>query len=186
MKKKPTPSASRAASLDTRPSTLSSRALWAPWRIRYVQNTHKPAGCFLCAMLKAPRTMDREHLLLLRGKTCLVCLNRYPYSGGHLMIAPRRHVADLAELRPAEQAELMQLATKLVTVLRKVMNPQGFNLGFNLGHAAGAGLRDHLHLHLVPRWVGDVNFMPVFADIKVIPQALEELYDQLAAELRKP
>ena len=167
----------------TRPSP--SRALWAPWRIRYVQDTHKPAGCFLCAMLKAPRSRDREHLLLLRGKTCLVCLNRYPYGGGHLMIAPRRHIADLVALRPAEQAELMRLASKLVTVLHKVMHPHGFNLGLNLGHAAGAGLRDHLHMHLVPRWHGDVNFMPLFADIKVIPQALEELYDLLVAELRR-
>jgi ATP adenylyltransferase len=166
-------------------SEAHAKTLWAPWRIRYVQNTHKPAGCFLCAMLQAPRAQDRANLLLVRGKTCLVCLNRYPYNGGHLMIAPRRHVAELADLRPAEHVELLQLAARTVALLRKVMKPEGFNLGFNLGHAAGAGLRDHLHLHVVPRWVGDVNFMPVFADIKVIPQALEELYAQLAAELRK-
>ena len=169
----------------SRPSSLEPRHLWAPWRIRYIQDSHKPIGCFLCAMLKAPRSQDRQHLLLLRGKTCFVCLNRYPYNGGHLMIAPRRHVADLAGLRPAEHAEMMQLSTRMVAVLRKVMKPEGFNLGINLGHAAGAGLRDHLHLHIVPRWVGDTNFMPVFADIKVIPQALEELYDQLVAELRR-
>ena len=136
-------------------------------------------------MLKSSPACDREHLLLLPGKTCFVCLNRFPYSGGHLMIAPRRHVADLAALRSAEQTEMLQLATKMVGLLRRVMKPQGFNLGINLGHAAGAGLRDHLHLHIVPRWQGDVNFMPLFADIKVIPQALEELYDQLTAELRK-
>ena len=100
------------------------KCLWAPWRIRYIQNAAKPARCFLCAMLKAPRARDRENLLLLRGKTCIVCLNRYPYSGGHLMIAPRRHVADLAALRPAEQAEMMQLATKMVGVLRKVPSLQ--------------------------------------------------------------
>ena len=181
MKKK----APHPAPLDPCHSPNSPRALWAPWRIRYVQDSHKPIGCFLCKMLKAPRAQDREHLLLVRGKTCLVCLNRYPYGGGHLMIAPRRHTADHAALRPAEQAELMQLATRMVKALRKVMNPHGFNLGLNLGHAAGAGLRDHLHLHVVPRWHGDVNFMPVFADIKVIPQALEETYDLLAAELRK-
>ena len=188
MKKKSVPStirAARHASLATRSSPPAAHVLWAPWRIRYVQNAHKPVGCFLCAMLKAPRTHDHENVLLLRGKTCLVCLNRYPYNGGHLLIAPRRHVADLAVLRPAENAELMQLTTRMVAALRKVMHPQGFNIGLNLGHAAGAGLRDHLHLHVVPRWVGDVNFMPVFADIKVIPQALEELYDELAAELRK-
>ena len=173
----------RDSSLITHHSSLK-KCLWAPWRIRYVQDTHKPAGCFLCAMRKAPRTRDRENLLLLRGRTCLVCLNLYPYGGGHLMIAPRRHVADLAALLPAEHAELMRLATQMIGVLRNVMNPQGFNLGLNLGHAAGAGLRDHLHMHVVPRWHGDVNFMPVFADIKVIPQALKELYDQLAVELR--
>ena len=94
-------------------------------------------------------------------------------------------MAELADLRPAEHVELLQLAARMVAVLRTVMRPEGFNLGFNLGHAAGAGLRDHLHMHVVPRWVGDVNFMPVLADIKVIPQALEEFYDQVAAELRK-
>ena len=182
MKKKTTP---RAMHLDTRPPSAGAQRLWAPWRIRYVQAAQKPAGCFLCAMLQAPRARDRENLLLVRGKTCLVCLNRYPYNGGHLLIAPRRHVAELADLRPAEHVELLQLAARMVAVLRTVMRPEGFNLGFNLGHAAGAGLRDHLHMHVVPRWVGDVNFMPVLADIKVIPQALEEFYDQVAAELRK-
>ncbi|TAN36838.1 MAG: HIT domain-containing protein [Verrucomicrobia bacterium] len=157
---------------------------WAPWRIGYIKNSRAP-GCFLCKMLKAPPSHDRENLLLLRGKTCFVCLNRFPYNGGHLMIAPRRHVADLAVLRPAEHLELMTLATTMTQVLKRVMKPEGFNLGINLGAAGGAGLLDHLHLHIVPRWNSDTNFMPVFADIKVIPQALEELYDQLAAELRK-
>jgi len=179
------PSAPGPVSLDPRPPVPGTQHLWAPWRIRYVQSTHQPTACFLCAMLKAPRTHDRKNLLLVRGKTCLVCLNRYPYNGGHLMVAPRRHVAELAALRPAEHAEMMQLATRMVAVLGQAMHPHGFNIGMNLGHAAGAGLRDHIHMHVVPRWVGDVNFMPVFADIKVIPQALEELYDQLAAELRK-
>jgi ATP adenylyltransferase len=184
MKKNKTPRVSRPSSLIPHP-TSPGRYLWAPWRIHYIQNAEKPSGCFLCAMLKAPRSHDRKNLLLLRGKTCLVCLNLFPYSGGHLMVAPRRHVAELADLRPAEHAELMRLATTMVELLKRVMQPQGFNLGMNLGHAAGAGLRDHLHLHIIPRWHGDTNFMPVFADIKVIPQALEELYDQLAAALRK-
>src|ERR1039457_1640907 len=103
------------------------KCLWAPWRIHYIQNAAKPARCFLCAMLKAPPARDRENLLLLRGKTCFVCLNRFPYIGGHLLITPRRHVADLATLRPAEHTEMMQLATKMVGVLRRVMKPQGFN-----------------------------------------------------------
>jgi len=156
---------------------------WAPWRIRYIKNSRVP-GCFLCKMLQAPPARDRANLLLLRGKTCFVCFNRFPYNGGHLMIAPRRHVADLALLRPAEHLELMHLATTMTQALKRVMNPDGFNLGINLGAAGGAGLLNHLHLHIVPRWTGDTNFMPIFADIKVIPQALEELYDQLATALQ--
>ena len=156
--------------------------LWAPWRIQYIRQSPEP-GCFLCAAFHSPPHRDRANLLLKRGRTCGLMINRFPYNGGHLMVAPRRHVAELQELRPAEQAELMRLATVAVAALKKTMRPDGFNLGINLGAAGGAGLRDHLHLHIVPRWNGDTNFMPVFADVKVIPQALEELWAQLAAVL---
>ena len=157
--------------------------LWAPWRMQYIRHSRAP-GCFLCAIFKSPPSRDRRNLLLKRGRTCCLVLNRFPYNSGHLMVAPRRHVAELQDLRPAEQAELMRLTATAVAALKKTLRPDGFNVGINLGAAAGAGLRGHLHLHIVPRWTGDTNFMPVFAEVKVIPQALEELWTQLAAALR--
>jgi len=158
------------------------KTMWAPWRIEYIRQSRQP-GCFLCAAFRSPPRQDRAHLVLKRGRTCALMINRYPYNGGHLLVAPRRHVAGLADLRPAEQRELLRLTNAALAALRRTMRPDGFNLGINLGAAGGAGLRDHLHLHIVPRWTGDTNFMPVFADVKVIPQALDELWAQLAAAL---
>ncbi len=151
-------------------------ALWAPWRMEYIRGS-RTNGCFLCAALAADA--DRDNLLLHRGPTCAVVMNRYPYNNGHLMILPRRHVAELSDLTRDERLDLMDLADRCVRILRETMRPEGFNLGYNLGRVAGAGLESHLHLHVVPRWNGDVNFMPVIAGAKVIPQALRELYDQL-------
>ena len=151
-------------------------ALWAPWRMDYIQGP-RTSGCFLCAALAADA--DRDNLLLYRGATCAVMMNRFPYNNGHLMILPGRHIPDLAALTREERLGLMDLADRSVRVLQEAMRPDGFNLGYNLGRVAGAGLESHLHLHVVPRWSGDVNFMPVLAETKVIPQALTELYDQL-------
>ncbi len=152
------------------------KELWAPWRIEYFKKT-KDGGCFLCKAFAGRK--DRENLILKRGKTCAVVINRYPYTGGHLMVAPFRHVADFESMTAKELAEMMALTKSSMRALRKISKPHGFNIGINLGEAAGAGLKDHIHLHIVPRWTGDTNFVTVLADIRVVPQALVELWDQL-------
>jgi ATP adenylyltransferase len=150
--------------------------VWAPWRIEYIL-APRDESCFLCDMFGA--SDDARNHLLHRGTTCAVVMNRYPYTGGHLMVCPYRHIAQLADLTREERIELMDLTERSVRILTAEMKPQGFNVGYNLGHAAGAGLRDHLHQHIVPRWVGDTNFMPVLADVTVVPQALDDLYARL-------
>lgn len=122
---------------------------------------------------------DPGNHVLWRGPTCAVVMNRYPYTGGHLMVCPYRHIAELSDLTREERMEMMDLTEKCLKVLRQVMKPQGFNVGYNLGAAAGAGLKDHLHQHIVPRWVGDTNIMPVLGGVTVVPQALQDLYVQL-------
>lgn len=154
------------------------RPLWAPWRIKYIRG-EKETGCFICRILKEDN--DRENLLLFRGKTCVALMNRYPYTSGHLMIAPIRHVASFEDLKKEEASELSKLTAKTIKILRATMNPEGFNVGMNLGKAAGAGLKDHLHQHIVPRWVGDTNFMASVGDLHVVPEALLSTYDLLAA-----
>ena len=154
--------------------------LWAPWRMTYIGDVDKDKeeGCFFCNAW-SHRGQEREHLLLYRGDTCFVMMNRYPYSNAHLMIAPVRHAGSMEDVTNEEGGELWRLATKAKLALSKAINPQGFNIGINQGRVAGAGVLDHLHIHIVPRWNGDVNFMPVFADIRVIPQALEETWEML-------
>lgn len=150
--------------------------IWAPWRIDYIKSS-KEEGCFLCRYFND--SQDRLNLVLARGKTCAVVMNRYPYTGGHLMICPYRHISNLAELSDAEMLECMKWSALSVEILKKHMKPDGFNLGINLGDAGGAGLKDHLHMHVVPRWVGDTNFTSVVGDLRVIPQALEALWMEL-------
>ena len=152
------------------------RPLWAPWRIDYIRD-EKESGCFLCRMFM--EQTDRENLILFRGKTCVIVMNRFPYTSGHLMVAPIRHLANLEDLTPEEDLELSQLTRCALSALRATLNPEGFNIGFNLGSAAGAGLKDHLHRHIVPRWVGDTNFMAVVGDTHVVPEALLATYDLL-------
>jgi len=151
--------------------------IWAPWRGDYVTGAKNPEGCFFCR--KGQPGDDAARHILFRGRDCFVLLNRYPYNSGHLMIAPYRHTADFAGLSPREAAELLKLAQDSVRVLEERVKPQGFNLGFNLGRSAGAGVADHLHLHVVPRWDGDTNFMPVLGATRVMPQSLEEVYGLL-------
>ncbi len=151
-------------------------ALWAPWRMEYILGP-KDGECFLCAAARA--SDDRAHHVVRRGATCFGILNRYPYNNGHLMVAPYRHVSGLDQLTEAERGELLTLADVLIRKLKQTIHPDGFNLGINLGKVAGAGLEAHLHLHIVPRWNGDTNFMPVLADTKVIPQALDDLWARL-------
>jgi ATP adenylyltransferase len=156
--------------------------LWAPWRLEYVTGP-KPGGCFFCDYW-GNAAADEENLVLLRGRDCFVLLNRYPYNGGHLMIAPRGHVSRLAELDDAVLAEMMRLGRLAERVLTAQLQPRGFNLGLNVGRTAGAGVDDHLHLHVVPRWDGDTNFMPVLDDTRVVPVALAELWRLLAPAFR--
>ena len=155
------------------------RILWAPWRIKYILSP-KRKKCFLCEAAKSNN--DEENLVVFRGYTCFVILNRYPYNNGHLMIATYRHVGDLAELNMAELFELNFLAQLALRALRRAMKPDGFNIGLNLGKVAGAGVKDHIHVHVVPRWEGDTNFMPVLAETKVIPEALDSTYKKLKKE----
>ena len=158
-----------------------NRPLWAPWRIEYIRG-EKEDECFLCRMLA--ETDDRGNLILFRGKTCSVVMNRYPYNSGHLMICPNRHIADFADLALEEDHEMSELTRRAIAALRAVMQPEGFNIGTNLGAAAGAGLKDHLHRHIVPRWVGDTNFMAVTADTHVVPEALTATYDLLSEQFK--
>jgi ATP adenylyltransferase len=147
--------------------------LWAPWRLEYL-TAEKPAGCIFCQ-----QGNDRDLLILQATPLTLVMLNRYPYTNGHLMVAPRRHLADLAELSDPEMLELFKTVTLCRDVLSQSCTPDGFNIGVNLGKAAGAGVLDHLHLHVVPRWNGDNNFMSVVGDMRVIPESLLDSYDRL-------
>ncbi|MBI5178578.1 MAG: HIT domain-containing protein [Nitrospinae bacterium] len=150
--------------------------LWAPWRLNFILN-EKEKGCVFCA--KVAENDDRKNLILHRGKLNYIILNLFPYNNGHLMVVPYRHFGDLTELTADEGAEMMALTQKSVAAITERFHPQGFNVGMNLGAAAGAGIADHLHMHLVPRWNGDTNFMPVLAETKVMPQHIESTYDSL-------
>ena len=156
--------------------------LWAPWRLGYIREGDKE-GCFLCRILAEDD--DRGNLLLKRGKSCGIVMNRYPYNNGHLMVFPFRHVAEPGLLNPGEKQESMDLAIEAVAALREVGRPDGFNIGVNLGRAAGAGVEEHLHTHIVPRWAGDTNYMPVVGAVKVIPQSLPDLWDELYPVLNR-
>jgi ATP adenylyltransferase len=156
---------------------MSERPLWAPWRIEYIRRP-KADTCVFCA---AAAGDDAEHLVLERGARCFSLLNAFPYAPGHAMSAPYRHVAGIEDLDEHELLELMTLARRATAAMADVMAPAGYNLGLNLGEVAGAGIADHVHLHVVPRWAGDTNFMPVLADIKVIPEHLIATRARLAA-----
>jgi len=162
---------------DEEPEPVHLERLWAPWRMGYISGVDRDEGCFLCRAVASPD--DRAGYILWRGESCLALLNRWPYNNGHLLIAPNLHKADLLELTAEELADQMFMLKRCERNLRSVMSPDGFNVGLNLGRSAGAGLRDHLHWHIVPRWSGDTNFMPVTAAAKVIPQSLEALWELL-------
>lgn len=162
----------------------TAHQLWAPWRMEFIRGP-KEEGCFLCRIIREGPSQDAENLVVCRGKTGLLLMNRYPYNGGHLMAAPYRHVGTLGTLSPEELAEMMELTRLGERLLDRVVHPQGFNMGINQGAAAGAGLKDHLHMHIVPRWEGDTNFMPVLGRVRVMPQALDEMHAALVAERAK-
>ena len=159
---------------------MSHEQIWAPWRLSYIVTTkeHQPEGCFLCRYASEPQS-DSENLVVARGKRTLTLLNRYPYNNGHLLVAPLAHKANLEDLDDEELLEGMQALQDMTRACRSRMSAEGFNIGVNLGRVAGAGVPGHLHWHLVPRWHGDTNFMPVLANVNVIPQSLQALHDLL-------
>jgi ATP adenylyltransferase len=150
--------------------------IWAPWRIQYILQ-QKPEGCILCDNPKQDN--DAGNYILYRGKQNFIMLNLYPYNPGHLLVSPYRHVRSLEELTDEERDEHYRLVTRSVTVLREVLDTDGFNLGANLGRVAGAGIDDHFHSHVIPRWQGDINFITVMDDVRVVPQAIGETYENL-------
>jgi ATP adenylyltransferase len=151
--------------------------LWAPWRLEYIKSADDEPGCIFCLALEGD---DGEKLVVHRGEHAFVLLNKFPYSSGHLMVAPVRHVGEYGELDDEEAVEIHRLAQAGMGALAQVYAPQGYNLGWNLGRIAGAGVLDHVHLHVVPRWAGDTNFMPVLADVKVLPEHLADTRRRLA------
>ena len=153
-----------------------TRPLWAPWRLEYVGSADEQDGCIFCLALEE----RRRGLVVHRGERAFVLLNKFPYSSGHLMVAPTRHTGDFGELDADETVEIHRLASEGMGALAQVYEPQGYNLGWNLGRIAGAGITDHVHMHVVPRWAGDANFMPVLADVKVLPEHLAETRRKLA------
>jgi ATP adenylyltransferase len=158
------------------PSTLQ-----APWRIDYLRSIDKTDGCFLCqAVASSTDAERRDRLVLWTSEHCVVVMNRYPYVNGHLLISPKAHKAELTELNDAELLDLQVQTREAIEVLREAMGPQGFNVGINLGRCAGAGVPGHLHQHVVPRWNGDINYMNVVGEVRVIPQALSQLYEELS------
>lgn len=177
---------------------MNADQLWAPWRLTYIKGDNSPAPlagtqqwlpgadqeCFICRAVAEAR--DRDNLLVHRGKHVLAILNRYPYNNGHLLIAPKLHKGALADLLDDEHLETQQMLTRFVDQLKRLMNAEGFNIGLNLGRLAGAGLPGHLHWHIVPRWNGDTNFMPVVAATKVIPQSLDCLWELLHEAIDSP
>jgi ATP adenylyltransferase len=156
------------------------KELWAPWRAEYITSSHEK-GCIFCTRLK--KRDDRQNLILYRGKKAFIILNRYPYNSGHLMIAPRAHKADLTRLTGAERAELFELVILASRILSKAMPVDGLNIGLNIGEVAGSSIKDHLHIHVVPRFLGDTNFMPVVGQTKVQSFSLEDTYNSLKKAL---
>lgn len=162
----------------------SPRPLFAPWRIAYIRSLEQPApgACFLCDAADCKdEGQVRERLVLWATAQSVVLINRYPYTNGHLLVAPRAHKAELEDLTAAEQADLVSQTAAAIRVLKRAMSPQGFNVGINLGKCAGAGLPGHVHQHVVPRWAGDTNFMSVVGEVRVVPQAMSELWGELIA-----
>ena len=151
--------------------------IWSPWRMAYIQSEKNEEGCIFCQELSKPD--GESNLIVLRGERAFVILNRYPYTSGHVMVVPFNHVPGLAGLDAETRAEMMELAVQATSVLEKIYQPQGFNLGVNIGEAAGAGITGHVHLHVVPRWYGDTNFMSSLGSTRVLPETLEETYERV-------
>ena len=160
-----------------------TKPLWAPWRLEYIQAADEQEGCVFCLAAEGD---DEEKLVVHRGRRAFVLLNKFPYASGHLMVASYRHVGEFADLTDEEALEVHRLGEGGLAALAEVYGPQGYNLGWNLGRVAGAGIVDHVHLHVVPRWSGDTNFMPVLADVKVLPEHLAATRLKLASAWPSP
>jgi len=155
------------------------KRLWAPWRMSYIKHDKESFDCVFCHHPSQDSADDKKNLILYRGKHNFVIMNLYPYNNGHLMVVPYKHTGDLCDLNDDEMLELMQLSQMAIRIFKKAFNPEGFNTGFNLGAAAGAGIRQHIHFHVIPRWNGDTNFMPVIGETRVMPEHISETYDKL-------
>jgi ATP adenylyltransferase len=151
--------------------------LWSPWRMKYIEGNTKEEGCIFCNALAKPD--GEENLVLMRGEHAFAILNRFPYTSGHLMVAPFAHQPTLEALDPPTRGEMMELVSSFLTVLRSVYAPQAFNVGANIGEVAGAGIPDHVHLHIVPRWAGDTSFLTTVGNARVLPESLEESYRRI-------
>jgi ATP adenylyltransferase len=153
------------------------KQLWAPWRLEYIRSADEDSGCIFCAAVEGD---DEERLVVRRSKNAIVLLNKFPYSSGHFMVAPVRHIGDYEDIEDNEAVELHRLASQGMAALAELYAPHGYNVGWNLGRVAGAGVVDHVHMHVVPRWGGDTNFMPVLGDVKVLPEHLADTRRRLA------
>ncbi len=150
---------------------------WAPWRMEYILSDQENVDCIFCP--GEDRTKDEGRLILFVGSLTMVMMNRYPYNNGHLLVAPVRHVSGLEFLSPEEMLDVLSMVNRSIGVLKDVMSPEGFNVGLNLGKVAGAGVEEHMHFHIVPRWGGDTNYMTVLGEVRVIPEHIEETYHKL-------
>jgi ATP adenylyltransferase len=157
--------------------------LWSPWRMTYIEKHEKQAGCVFCNA--QARTDSAENLIAFRGKNVYVILNLFPYTSGHLMVVPFEHKASIEDLDAATRTEMMELASRCMGILRKLYNPHGFNMGANIGEAAGAGVPGHVHIHIVPRWSGDTNFMTTLGSARVLPEFLEDTYKRVKEAFEK-
>ncbi|HIJ90837.1 MAG: HIT domain-containing protein [Desulfobulbaceae bacterium] len=159
------------------------KTLWTPWRMEYIEGkTGRESGCIFCAAKNLPHSA--KDLILYRDTTLAVLMNRFPYANGHLLVAPTRHVADLRELSGEENAALSTMLTRCTVILDKMLKPDGFNIGLNLGEVAGAGLASHLHWHIVPRWHGDHNYMTILAEVRTIPEHIEQTFSKLLPDFQ--
>jgi ATP adenylyltransferase len=162
---------------------MAMKVLWAPWRMTYILSNQKEGGCIFCP--GEDRSQDETRLILHLGSLVMVIMNRFPYNNGHLLVAPVRHVPGLEQLSHEEMLALMLMVRRAKAILKEVMNPDGFNVGLNLGRVAGAGIEEHMHFHVVPRWDGDNNFMTVFSDVRVIPEHIQQTYHKLLPKFQK-
>jgi ATP adenylyltransferase len=168
----------RSPTLNLQPVTFNlMKHLWSPWRMKYIENHGKEDGCVFCNA--QAKTDGAENLIAFRGELAYVILNRFPYASGHVMVVPFQHKPNIEELDSKTRAEMMELTSQCTTVLRGIYKPHGFNIGANIGEAAGAGVLGHVHIHIVPRWNGDTNFMSALGETRVLPEALEDTYQRI-------